>query len=133
MWETLFTKKQEGADLPDAGTDQPKSTDTDPVPSAPAFSIAVTPKCAQFSKLYKLANPEKSQSVILLTSSAPNREALAADADKIQAQLEFFSNARMQRLARLQESRSAKNLDEDVFVYITEDNPVNWYLALPQI
>lgn len=83
MWETLFTKKQEGADLPDAGMDQPKSPDTDPVPSAPAFSIAVTPKCAQFSKLYKLANPEKSQSVILLTSSAPNREALAADADKI--------------------------------------------------
>lgn len=133
MWETLFTKKQEGADLPDAGMDQPKSPDTDPVPSAPAFSIAVTPKCAQFSKLYKLANLEKSQSVILLTSSAPNREALAADADKIRAQLEFFANARMQRLARLQESRSAKNLDEDVFVYITEDQMLAFFLLVPPI
>lgn len=133
MWETLFTKKQEGADLPDAGMDQPKSPDTDPVPSAPAFSIAVTPKCAQFSKLYKLANPEKSQSVILLTSSAPNREALAADADKIRAQLEFFANARMQRLARLQESRSARNLDEDVFVYITEDQMLAFFLLVPPI
>lgn len=133
MWETLFTKKQEGADLPDAGMDQPKSPDTGPVPSAPAFSIAVTPKCAQFSKLYKLANPEKSQSVILLTSSAPNREALAADADKIRAQLEFFANARMQRLARLQESRSARNLDEDVFVYITEDQMLAFFLLVPPI
>lgn len=133
MWETLFTKKQEGADLPDAGMDQPKFPDADPVPSAPAFSIAVTPKCAQFSKLYKLANPEKSQSVILLTSSAPNREALAADADKIRAQLEFFANARMQRLARLQESRSARNLDEDVFVYITEDQMLAFFLLVPPI
>lgn len=71
--------------------------------------------------------------MILLTSSAPNREALAADADKIQAQLEFFSNARIQRLARLQESRSAKNLDEDVFVYITEDQMLAFFLLVPPI
>ena len=124
--ETLFARKQSGI-TPDANHYKP------PEPSSTAFTIAFPPKFNAFADLYRLSYVKDSQSAILVSCTSLRQEALVRDAEKIKIKLIDFAAARLKQLYALQEAGYPPNLDEDIFVYITEDEMLGFFLLVPSI